>query len=214
MEPDVSAKLTNFFSQFPLRSYPKGQILIFAGEDPEHIYHIVTGKVREYGISYRGDEIIVNIFKAPAFFPMSYALNRAENRFFFKTEESTEVHAVPVDAALQFLKDNPDVTLDLLSRVYRGVDGIFERMVQLMAGSAKSRVIHELIIESQRFGVKEGKLYKLSINEFDLAARAGLSRETVSREMQKLKDAGLVSLHNKIIIVDDYAALETLLAKS
>lgn len=207
----VSDKIHEYFSTFPKRTYPKGQIIIFAHEDPTAVYYIVDGKVRNYDHTYRGDEVIVNIFKPPAFFPMSWAINRAPNQYFYRTEESTTVHVVPADKALEFLKSNPDVMFDLLSRLYRGIDGLLGRMVHLMSGTARSRVMYELIIECRRFGKNEkANSYELTVSEVDLAARSGLSRETVSREISKLKEQKLVSSKVKLV-VNDLAELEKML---
>jgi len=208
----VEDKVYQAFSKFPKRSYPKGQILVFADENPEHIFYLVNGRVRKYDVSYRGDEVVVNVFKPNAFFPMSWAINKSDNKYFYKTETKAELHIVPTKVALDFIKANPDVMLDLLSRIYRGMDGLLGRVVHLMSGTAKSRLIYELIIECRRFGQKDfvGHI-TLTTNEVDLAARTGLSRETVSREMQKLKSSKAVSITGKIITVKDLAALEKLL---
>lgn len=206
---DVTDKIHQHFSTYPTRIYPKGQIIIFADENPEHIYYIARGKVREYDVSYRGEEVIVNIFKPATFFPMSWAINRTPNTFFYKTEEETELRLIPPGDALAFLKDNPDVTLDLLSRVYRGLDGLLGRIVHLMSGSAKSRLAYELVTECQRFGSKQPDgSYRLSVNENDLASRSGLSRETVSREIRKMKDQDWVTVKDKSLTVNDLAALK------
>ena len=207
----VADKVQQEFSQFPLRSYPKGQILVFAKENPDHIFYLVKGQVRQYDVSYRGDEVTINVFKPSAFFPMSWAINNTPNVYFYKTEQPTDVHIVPADKAVAFLKDNPDVLFDLLSRVYRGLDGLLGRMVHLMSGTAKSRLLYELIIECRRFGKANEHSYVLSASEVDLASRSGLSRETVSREMKKLKENGLVQLKPEGILIPDYQALETLL---
>lgn len=211
MDTKVTDKIDQFFSKFPKRTYDKGQILVFADEMPEHIFYITKGKVRKYDVSYRGDEVIVNIFTPPAFFPMSWAINRTENQYFYKTEESSEVHIVPVADAVKFVKDNPDVMFDLLGRLYKGVDGLLGRIVHLMSGTAKSRLVYELIIECRRFGEKrkDGK-YVLQTSEVDIAARSGLSRETVSREMRKIQSNGLVSVMHSGMVVNDLAALEAL----
>lgn len=212
MDSPVAQKVQQHFSQFPRRSYPKGQILVFADESPEHIYYITKGLVRKYDVSYRGDEVVVNLFKPPAFFPMSWAINRTPNKYFYKTETETEVHIVPADEALAFLKANPDVMLDLLSRIYRGMDGLLGRVVHLMSGTAKSRLIYELIMECRRFGEKQADdSFLLKTNEMDLAARSGLSRETISREMRKLKDRDMVSISTKGIVVKQLASLEKML---
>lgn len=212
METDVYAKVGEFFKRYPLRTYPKGQILIFGGQAPESVYYIVAGKVRVYDISYRGDEVIVNIFKPPAFFPMAWALNKGHNQFFYKTETETSAHVIPPEDAVTFLRDNPDVTLDLLARLYRGVDSVLSRVVHLMSGTAKSRLIYELVIECRRFGVKQNKdRYSLLTHEGDLAARSGLSRETISREMKTLKKQNLISVDVHGITVNDLPKLEKIL---
>lgn len=209
MEPEVAEKIHEHLSKYPKRSYDKGQIILFADESPEHIFYIAKGKVRKYDVSYRGDEVIVNIFKPPAFFPMSWAINHTPNKYFYKTEAETELHVVPVADALQFVKDNPDVMFDLLSRIYKGMDGMLGRMTHLMSGTAKSRLIYELIIECRRFGkLQPGGGYTVDATEVDIAARSGLSRETVSREMHKLKEKQLVSVDHGRIIIADLAKLE------
>lgn len=212
MSEDISQKIDAHFSTFPMRSYPKGQILVFADENPEHIFYITKGRVRKYGVSYRGEEVIVNLFKPPAFFPMSWAINQTPNKYFYKTETETDVHIVPTGDALDFLKQNPDVTLDLLGRVYSGIEGLLGRMMHLMSGSARSRLLYELSLECQRFGDKQKDgSYILNISEVDLAARAGLTRETVSREMKQIKSRYGVEVRPKQILIPDLRVLQSVI---
>jgi len=209
MPSETTDKVHSRFSQYPLRSYPKGQLLVFADENPEYIFYIVEGRVRKYDVSYRGDEIIINVFQPPSFFPMSWAINKTPNNFFYKTETEVKLHAIPASDALQFLEENPDVALDLLSRLYKGLEGMYGRLVHLMSGTAKSRLLYELIIECRRFGNRQADgSYQLTSNEVDLAARSGLSRETVSRETTKIKDYGLVKLDKDGITITDITKLE------
>lgn len=193
-----------FFSHYPLRTYPKDQILLHANENPPHIFYIESGKVRQYDISYRGDELIINIFKTGAFFPMLWALTEIDNRYFFSADSELAVRIVPVNDIIKFLKSNPDELFDLLTRVYIGIDGVLGRLVRLMSSSARGRLLFELVLECRRFGQKmaDGS-YEIKLNEHDLAARSGLSRETVSREMQKINKDHVVKItHNSMTIYD------------
>jgi CRP-like cAMP-binding protein len=144
-----------------------------------------------------------------AFFPMQWALTAMSNKFFYVAESDIEARVAPPEPVINFLKENPDVVLDLLTRVYIGVDGLLGRMVQLMSGSAQSRLLYELLIECRRFGEKaaDGSCF-IAINESELAARAGLSRETVSREMQKLSRNGLVHVSHSGILIERLDELE------
>lgn len=207
-------KIAAFFATYPRRTYPKGQVIIFAEENPDYVYYIVDGCVRKYDISYRGDEVIVNIFRPNAYFPMSWAINRSPNRFFYKTETITTVHVAPADDVVQFLHDNQDVLYDLMSRVYHGMEGMLGRMVHLMSGSAKRRLLYELILECRRNGKQTAdERCELIITETDLAARSGLSRETVNRELRKLKTAGWVRVGSGRMTILRMSELEKTLGR-
>lgn len=211
MNSSVADTVAGFFAQYPKRSYAKGQLLIHAGEAPSAIYYLVSGKIRQYDISYRGDEVVVNIFKEGAFFPMLWAITKAENRYFFAAETTVELRVAPKEDVLAFMRANPDVMYDLLTRLYIGIDGLLGRMAHLMAGSAKSRVMYELIVECRRFGKAQADgTCLVRLTEADLAGRAGLSRETVSRELQKIAHDGLVTLQRGGLLVQVVALEEKL----
>lgn len=214
MDNEVQSKVEKFFSAYPLRRLAKGQVLILKGEDVSHVYRLVKGRVKQYDVSYRGDEIILNIFQPPAFFPMSLAINRMPNHYIYEAETDVELRQAPAAETAAFVKENPDVMLDLLSRLYRGMDGVLGRMTHLMASSAKGRLMYELLLACRRHGERTAeRVYRLQLTEGDIAKRAGLSRETVSREIRKLKDEGLVALANNTIAISDVTAFEEKLGK-
>lgn len=215
MNSKVKDTTERFFSQYRVRKYKKGQVLILNGDGTGHVYNLVSGRVKVYDVTYRGDEVILNVFKPPAFFPMSLVINKTPNPYTYEAETDVEVRRVPADEVIKFLKENPDVVFDLLSRVYRGMDGVLGRMSHLMASSAKSRLMFEIVTAARRFGEhKNDKQIALVMSETDLAARAGLSRETVSREMRKLENDGYVKLRLGTLTIQDLEAFEDKLSKS
>jgi len=214
MTEDIAHKVEEFFAKYRLRSYTKGQILILNDESTENVYYLIKGSVKQYDVTYRGDEIILNIFKPPAFFPMSIAINHTPNPYIYEADTDIELRQAPADEVVEFIKANSDVMYDLLSRLYRGVDGLLGRTAHLMGSSAKSRLIYELILEARRFGTsQEDGSCLLSINEKDLGARAGLSRETVNREVHKLKSEDFIAISNKAIVIKNLANLEKKLGR-
>jgi len=205
---ELSKTLENFFEPYPIRTFAKGHILVQAGDDPECIFALVKGRVKQYDVTYRGDEVVLNVFQPPAYFPMSFAINRTPNEYIFEADTAVELKKVPFDDITTFVRSNPEVLYDLLSRVYRGTDGMLRRMAHLMASTAKSRVLYELITECRRFGESTGSGITIALNETDIGARSGLSRETVNREMSKLKAEGLIRVDHKQITVPKLEDLE------
>lgn len=208
MSPDISEKVDIFFRPYKLQKYPKGKVLILHNDEPDNIYYLVKGKVKQYDITSRGDEIILNIFKPGSFFPMSLAINKTPSLYIFETETAVEVRLAPINEVVEFIQQNPDVMFDLLARLYRGMDGVLGRMNHLMSSSAGSRLTYELLLEAQRFGetMTDGSVV-MKITESELAARAGLTRETVSREINKLKTHQIVAINSGTITIKSVSEL-------
>ncbi len=211
----VANAVAQFFTHYPSRAYAKAELLVRAEEPPEGVFYLVKGRVSQYDITPTGNEVVVNVFKPGAFFPMSWAVNGTANHYFFEASTPVTVHVTPAADAVQFLQDNPHVTYDLLSRVYRGVDGVLRRMAHLMGGDARSRLLFELLNGIYRFGEPQadGSIF-VALKEGDLAKHTGLARETINRNLQGLKTAGLVSVSHSGIIIPDASKLEDLLGQN
>lgn len=209
MSSEVAQKVKKFFESYPHHSFEKGRILVHAGESPPGVIYLISGQVREYDINASGEEIVVNVFKPGAFFPMSWAINKTPNQYFFESATAVSARQAPADEAVKFLRANPDVTFDLLSRVYSGTDGLLRRMAHLMGGDAKTRLLFELLVEGKRFGEKRAKGILIAMHEDELARRAGLSRETISRELSKISSLGLVKVSRQGIYIKNMKKLET-----
>lgn len=209
---EVKQAVDDFFTQFPLRRYEKGTIIVRPHEKVEEVFYLLEGQIVAYDISSSGSEVVVNAFKPGAFFPLSIALNHTPNPYFYEAVEATVARPAPSSEVVDFLRAHPEVTLDVLKRVYRGTDGVLRRMAHLMGGTARTRLLYELLNAAYRFGKRQLENEVLvPLSETDLGKRAGLSRETVSRELKKLKASELVAVTSAGIIIRSVARLEELL---
>lgn len=202
MNQEIFRKIQGFFDG-NVKTLAKGEVLILPGQQPPGVSLLIEGTVEQYDITPEGNKITVNIFKPPAFFPMSWAINRTPNDYFYAALSEVKLKRVSAEMAVAFLKQNPDVTFDLLARVYKGTDALLKRHVLTARGVASTRLTFELLIEAYRFGEELGGGKKLvPIKHSHLADRSGLARETVSRELHKLVGNGSIVLTKKGIVVD------------
>lgn len=202
MNDEIHQKITNFFAPFPRKHFSEGSVIIQADHDPEGILFITSGVVEQHDSTTSGNKVVVNVFKPPAFFPMSWGINKAPNTYSFVALTDVEAQMASADATVEFLQNNPDITFDLLSRVYRGTDALLKRIVVGASGVASSRLIFELIIEAYRFGesLPDGSS-RIKIKQHTLAARSRIARETVSRELHKLESERLIKFDGHYMIV-------------
>lgn len=198
-----------FFKEHPVRQYRRGQVLILPGESADYAYYLVRGRMKVYDISHRGDEITIDVFKEPALFPLSLILNKSSTRYIYEADSDIEIRRAPAATTLTFLATHSEMILDLLSHLYDRLDDVIDRMVHLVAHSAKNRIVHELIVTCRQLGeMRLGGGYSLAMTEKELGAKIGLSRETVSREMKSLKQKGLLEIRHKHIIISNLTKLQ------
>lgn len=206
MKETIFQKVDHFFSSYRTVVFEKGEAIIQAEQEPGGVFYLLEGQVIQYDILPNGTEAIVNIFEVPAFFHMSWAINKTPNHFFFEAQTRVVAKQAPAAEVVAFLKADPDAAFDLLARAFRGTEGVLRRMTLLMGGDARSRLQFELLNAAYRFGtIEPGGKIRLDMTETDLAKRSGLARETVSRTLKGLKTDNIVSVDQgggSIVLLD------------
>jgi CRP-like cAMP-binding protein len=205
----VAQKLEQFFSDYPLKTYSKGQIFFFPKDTLTCAYYVIKGYVRVFDISRNGNEVVVNIFSPKSTFPMAKVLNKTPNNYFYQASTALTTREAPPQDLIEFLSKNADVSLDLLANSYLNAQIIRRRMAHLMGGSANNRLVYELLVLARGFGGPDkNDEHIITINESEIGARSGLSRETVSREIKTLKNKDYLSVTARGIVLHSVKSLE------
>lgn len=215
MNPDIVKKLDTFFSKYPLVVFKKGAVLFDAAQQPSGIFYITSGIVRRYWISENGNEITLNLYKPRAFLPMSWAISDIPNLHIYDALTEVKARKVPKKDVLLFLQNEPDIVYDLLRRVYIGMEGLWQHIELIASGNSSVKLAALLFILAKRFGEKKDEKevhIAIHLGQQEIANYAGMSRETTSREFQKLKKQGIASFQKGIIVIENMKKLEDLLA--
>ena len=213
MSNSIQNKIKNFFTKFPLQRYSKGEIVLHPEDNPSGAYYLASGHVREYAISPQGIEVTIHIFNPHSFFPMTWILSDIPNRYYYEAFTDVELYSAPKDKIMSFLKQEPDVVFDLTQRIFSGVDKLTARIEHLAFGKAYTRVVSVLIYLARHFGEKKDDnsvVFKYKLTHREIASLAGISRETASREWEKLQEQSLISYVDQMISIKDLKKLEAL----
>lgn len=216
MSSKIINKLNNFFKKYSFQTYKKGEVLIRPGDLVPGIFYLKKGTVRQYSLSKDGDDQTLTIYKPESFFPLMFAINKIRNTYFFDAASDLELWKAPNEDVLVFLKENPDVMYDLVSRLYQGMHGLLSRIEYLMYGTAYLKVIFTLLNLSYRFGEENRVTNNISlhITHRDIASLSGLRKETISREIAKLQKKNIIQNKNHLVIIKDITKLHNELGLS
>jgi CRP-like cAMP-binding protein len=124
----MEKRISDFFALYTRLELEKGVLLVRENQTLDSVYYIKSGAVGMFDISKSGNKIVLNIFTEGAFVPMSLAINKTPSNFFYETTATAILYKAPVDEVVIFIKSNPDVMFDLLSRVYSGTDKLLKRL--------------------------------------------------------------------------------------
>ena len=207
MDPKIQKLLYSFFNKFEQKFFSKEEIILKPAD--KKIFFLTKGAVRMSGTSREKDEITINIYKAYSLFPMPLIFDLG-NKYTFGSLTEAEGYFAPKRDFKMFLDKNPDVLFDLVKRIYQGFDGFFTQLEALLLGDAYLRVIAALTIYARRFGKTDQNkiIFDWSMTHRQIASQTGLARESVTREIKKLQEKGLIGYSGKKLFVNDLDKLE------
>ena len=205
-----------FYKQFKIRNYKKGEMLIRADDDPQGIFCLTKGYVRQYTISKTGFELTLHILKPISYFPMVWAVNGTPNVYYFEALTPVEVGRAPRDEVVDFIKDKPTIIFELLSELIQDYAESLTRIENLVFSDAYRRVISVLLYIAKHFGEEHGKSVIINhrFTQQDIATLVGVARETASNEMVKLEKKGLVKYIDHSIILESIKDLNSELSSN
>ena len=215
MKIEIEKKLDDFFSSAKPVFYKKKELILRAGEPIFGIFYLKKGFVRQYLITEEGEEVTIHIYRPPAFFPTMLALTNTPNRYYFEAATNIETYRQTPEKVLDFVTSEPEVLLDLTNRFAQAVIGLSKRIETLAIGSVYAKVIALISYLTHKFGEENdgGITIKLPVTHNDIAAWIGAKRETVSRQMEKLIEDGVISQEKHLIVIRDKKKLNEELNK-
>jgi len=216
MVKNKADEFEEFYKQFQIRNYKKGEILIRADDDPLGIFYLKSGFVRQYTISKTGFELTLHILKPSAYFPMVWAINGTPNVYNFEALTPVEVGRAPRDQVVNFIKDKPALIFELMSELVEEYAESLTRIEHLVFSDAYRRVISVLLYIAKHFGQAspKGIVVDQRFTQQDIATLVGVARETASNELTKLDKKGLIKMVDHSILFENIKDLELELASN
>lgn len=185
--------------------------MIRADDDPQGIFCLTKGYVRQYTISKTGLELTLHILKPISYFPIVWAVNGTPNVYYFEALTPVEVGRAPRDQVVNFIKDKPTIIFALLSRLIEEYAETLTRMEHLVFSDAYRRVISVLLYIASHFGEKnkDGIIVKHRFTHQNIATLVGVVRETASAEIIKLEKIGLIKYVDHSLLFENLKKLNS-----
>lgn len=194
------------------RAFAAGQVLTWAGDANLLCASVVSGILKVTASTANGREQIVGLLFGGDFVGQPFS---EDSTMTVTALTRSELCLYPRERFERVLGEAPMLERELLKRTMRSLNNARERMLTLGQRGAQERVAGFLMDLSGRVedGIRASSVsVDLPVSRGDLADYLGLTIETVSRQLARLKAAGAIGLNRagRTIHVQDRATLAAL----
>lgn len=206
--------LQALFSNFPLLTYKKGEVIVSQGEVPRSTFIIKTGLIKTYNLTVSGQERLIDINTNHDIFPDTWIFGKSSGAiYFYEALEDCTIYTVPRSVLLELMNERSDLLRVLLERYLGTSISQYMRINALTHSIAGEKLLHMLRYLCVRFGktTRNGNIeLQIHLNHTLLADLMGISRETATNELIKLKKRGIIDYDRKQMTVDPNALSEAI----
>ena len=183
----------------------KGSILFKEGDDGEHLYVIVEGKLKLGTSSGDGRENLLSILGPGEMFGELSLFDPGPRTSTATAVTDAKLLSLSHEKVIPWLKQNPEVSLQLLTRLSQRLRRTNEAVGDLVFSDVPGRVAKALIDLGDRFGktTPEGLLVNHDLTQEELAQLVGASRETVNKALADFAGRGWLKLDGRSVLITD-----------
>jgi len=192
------------------RVVAKHEHLFFDGDRASHCYEVLSGFVCVYKLLPDGRRHIVT-FSAPG--DLIGLGSRSTYAFSAEAIEQTKVRCIPTSELSRMLVTRPEFARQILEFTNNELAEARNQLLTVSRRSAVERIASFLIWLSRKHetGVVESRVVRLPMTRLDIADFLGLTLETVSRTISKLKRMRIIDLpQSSVVVIREREELEAL----
>lgn len=188
-------------TQSTKRSIKKRSILIYQGEIPRQAYIVLSGVFKAYRLGNFGEEQVVGFRTKGDMFPETWLFGKTSSAlFYYEALEDSEVLTVEKPVLLDVIENNPEIKDHVFDYVVSGYTGLLMQITALEQSRAAEKLLLMMYYLMFRYGKQTtAGIYRvdLRLTHTTLGSLMGLTRETTTMELGRLKRKKIIAYDSK-----------------
>jgi CRP-like cAMP-binding protein len=198
-------QIENILTNFRSLKYRKNDFIFRPGDPYHHTEYLKSGYIRIYEISKNGQEVSLHIYGPGSFLPGVYSLSSQKRTYYADALTSAEILQIQPEDIIQAAQSDSEFLTDLLNNYMSTNYDLLARVAYLASGDAYTKVASVLVLLAEQTEPKKtvGVSLDFSATHRLIASLTGLTRETVTLQMLKLKKKGFISGKGRRLSITD-----------
>lgn len=202
----ISEKFDQLLNESRMISFKSGEPILYQGEVPRSAYYIVEGQIKVFDIGLNGDEKIVTFSSAGEFIPPAWVFNKSPvSLYYYDAFTDCKVRIMSRQRIRETIDSDEFIARTLFDRYMGLYTGMVQHINALAQSKGVDKILYILQLLAMRFGRSlnhEDVLIAIRLTHQDIASMAGLTRETTSVELHKLKKSGVIHYQDQHYVIN------------
>ncbi|WP_212006190.1 response regulator [Chitinophaga sp. HK235] len=181
--------------------YKKKQQIYAAGNRPDCLYYILEGKVKTYQRNDDGKELITGLYNEGDFLGYTALLEAGAYQENAEAIEDTTLAIIPHQDFEELVGNNPEVLSRFVQLLAKNIAEKEQQLIALAYSSLRKKVASALITLEHKYNTTQNPHFEIDISRENLAAMAGVAKESLIRTLGDFRDEQLISLKDGTIIL-------------
>lgn len=192
-----------------LRRVARKETVFREGDRADGFFVVLSGRVKVFKISEDGKEQVLHIVGPGQSFAEAMIFEGGDFPAHAEALSDSELVFVPRRPFVEFLEQNPKVSLRMLASLSRWLKRMTDLVESIALRDVESRLVRYLHEELMARGIapQDGAVYELPVSKNVIASRLGTVPETFSRILRKLQEEGKIRVRGKRIWILSASAL-------
>jgi CRP-like cAMP-binding protein len=185
--------IADLFNDLPYRHFPPRHMIIYQGDKIERVYYIISGFIRMYNITSKGNERTLAILGPGESIPL---IQSDQAQYFYDALTDVEAAYGSYETIVERFLENGDYMEVARQSGVKLMHRMMEQMEVLSSDSALEKIELALQFLAKHYG-EESEEYttiKFRLTHQELGNLVNLTRETVSNLIQKLERKKLIKI--------------------
>jgi CRP/FNR family cyclic AMP-dependent transcriptional regulator len=184
---------------------------VFMPDEPaDHLYFLVSGRVKTGTFSTEGREVIKEILSPGAMFgDLALCGETSRSEFAQALHDEVEYLVVKLSDFQVVMQSNQQLMFACMKHLSQRLQRVEDRLAKLVLKDARERIIEFLVETAGRDGRRVGfeTLVKHHLTQQEIASLTGTSRQTVTSVFNDLKKSNLIYFNRNSILIRDVEKL-------
>ncbi|MFK7942190.1 MAG: Crp/Fnr family transcriptional regulator [Paracoccaceae bacterium] len=206
--PEGCQELAKYWTE---SNFPPKSVIVSEADTDDDVFFVVDGLARAATFTDNGREVLYSDLPRGDSFGIFAAIDgqpRSTNVF---AKEHSRIARMSANHFREVLYGNPSVNKAFIMYLVDRIRYLSGRMTEATTLSTEQRLCAQLLRMCSKTGRDTGHIEKLATQQ-ELATLISSQRESVGREMSKLKDLGLINRDGKSLTIHSLRGLEAKLS--